>query len=101
MYKRQALDVLHREPDIALVVLDVMMPHLSGFDVLAHMRQSEQWRHPPCIVLTAAGQEAQHQRALALGATEFMTKPFSPKKLYLRTAELTGVAVPSATEGDQ
>ena len=98
---REALDVLHREPDIALVVLDVMMPHLSGFDVLAHMRQSEQWRHTPCIVLTAAGQEAQHQRALALGATEFMTKPFSPKKLYLRTAELTGVAVPSATEGDQ
>lgn len=97
---REAIDVLNREDDIALVLLDVMMPHLSGFDVLSHMRQSERWRDTPCIVLTAAGQDAQHQRALALGATEFMTKPFSPKKLYLRTAELSGVSVPPLVEGD-
>lgn len=97
---REAIDVLNREDDIALVLLDVMMPHLSGFDVLSHMRQSDRWRDTPCIVLTAAGQDAQHQRALALGATEFMTKPFSPKKLYLRTAELSGVSVPPTTEGD-
>lgn len=97
---REAIDVLNREDDIALVLLDVMMPHLSGFDVLSHMRQSERWRDTPCIVLTAAGQDAQHQRALALGATEFMTKPFSPKKLYLRTAELSGVSVPPLAEGD-
>lgn len=97
---REAIDVLNREHDIALVLLDVMMPHLSGFDVLSHMRQSERWRDTPCIVLTAAGQDAQHQRALSLGATEFMTKPFSPKKLYLRTAELSGVSVPPITEGD-
>lgn len=97
---REAIEVLNREPDIALVLLDVMMPHLSGFDVLSHMRQSDHWRHTPCIVLTAAGQEAQHQRALALGATEFMTKPFSPKKLYLRTAELTGASVPPSPDAD-
>ena len=97
---REAIDVLNREDDIALVLLDVMMPHLSGFDVLSHMRQSDRWRDTPCIVLTAAGQDAQHQRALALGATEFMTKPFSPKKLYLRTAELSGVSVPLISEGE-
>lgn len=97
---REAIDVLNREDDIALVLLDVMMPHLSGFDVLSHMRSSDRWRTTPCIVLTAAGQEAQHQRALALGATEFMTKPFSPKKLYLRTAELAGVSVTPQGEGD-
>ena len=45
----------------------------------------------PCIILTAAGQEVQHQRAMELGATEFLTKPFSPKKLYARTAELAGL----------
>lgn len=97
---REALDVLAREDDIALVLLDVMMPHLSGFDVLSEMRASERWRHTPCIVLTAAGQETQHQRALALGATEFMTKPFSPKKLYQRTAELSGVALPPSSDSD-
>lgn len=98
---REAIEVLEREGDIALVLLDVMMPHLSGFDVLSHMRASDRWRDTPCIVLTAAGQEAQHQRAVALGATEFMTKPFSPKKLYLRTAELAGVTVPPAGEGQE
>jgi two-component system alkaline phosphatase synthesis response regulator PhoP len=45
----------------------------------------------PCIVLTAAGQEQHHKQAMALGANDFLTKPFSPKKLYARAAELTGV----------
>ena len=97
---REAIEVLTRETDIALVLLDVMMPHLSGFDVLAHMRASERWRDTPCIVLTAAGQDAQHQRAISLGATDFMTKPFSPKRLYQRTAELVGVALTPVVESE-
>ena len=88
---REALDVLEREPDICIVLLDLMMPHLSGLDVLAAMREDPRWRELPCIILTAAGQEQQHQRALELGATEFLTKPFSPKKLYARAAELAGI----------
>jgi DNA-binding response OmpR family regulator len=88
---REALEVLDREGDIDLVLLDVMMPNLSGFDVLARMRASERWRDTPCIVLTAAGQDAQHRRAMELGATDFLTKPFSPKRLYALSAELAGV----------
>jgi len=89
---REAVEVLEREPDIDLVLLDLMMPHLSGLDVLAFMRAHERWKHLPCIILTAAGQEAQHRKAMELGASEFVTKPFSPKKLYARAAELAGVA---------
>lgn len=89
---REALEALEREPDIGLVLLDVMMPHLSGLDVLAAMKADPRWRELPCIILTAAGQEAQHRRALELGVSEFLTKPFSPKKLYARAAELAGVA---------
>ncbi len=89
---REALEALEREPDIGLVLLDVMMPHLSGLDVLATMKADPRWRDLPCIILTAAGQEAQHRRALELGVSEFLTKPFSPKKLYARAAELAGVA---------
>jgi len=88
---REALEVLDREPDIDLVLLDVMMPHMSGFDVLAHMRASDRWRRTPCVVLTAAGQDSQHRRAMELGATKFLTKPFSPKRLYALSAELAGV----------
>src|SRR5688500_11409781 len=88
---REALDVLQRETDISLVLLDLMMPHLSGLDVLAAMRKDDRLKDLPCIILTAAGQDQQHRRALELGATDFMTKPFSPKKLYQRTAELSGL----------
>jgi DNA-binding response OmpR family regulator len=89
---REALEVLRREPGIQIVLLDLMMPHLSGLDVLAEIRANPDWKTLPCIILTAAGQEQQHQLALRLGATEFLTKPFSPKKLYARTAELVGIA---------
>jgi two-component system alkaline phosphatase synthesis response regulator PhoP len=88
---REALEILEREPDIALVMLDLMMPHLSGLDVLARMRADERWRDLPCIILTAAGQEQQHRNAMDLGATDFLTKPFSPKRLYARAAELAGL----------
>jgi len=94
---REALEVLRREPDIALVLLDLMMPYLSGLDVLAEMKQDERLKHLPTIVLTAAGQEQQHRMAMELGASDFMTKPFSPKRLYARAAELAGIATePSA-----
>ena len=90
---REALQVLEREPDVALVLLDLMMPHLSGLDVLATMRKDDRWRSLPCIILTAAGQEQQHTSAIELGANDFLTKPFSPKKLYARAAELVGLGV--------
>lgn len=89
---REALDALRSESDIALVLLDLMMPHLSGLDVLAAMKNDARLRVLPCIILTAAGQEQQHHRAMELGASEFLTKPFSPKKLYARAAELVGLA---------
>jgi two-component system, OmpR family, alkaline phosphatase synthesis response regulator PhoP len=89
---KEALEVLEREKDITLVMLDLMMPYLTGLDVLATMRKDSRWKALPCIILTAAGQEQQYQRAMELGASEFLTKPFSPKKLYARAAELAGVS---------
>jgi DNA-binding response OmpR family regulator len=68
-----------------------MMPHLSGLDVLAAMRANPKYATLPCIILTAAGQEEQHTRAMELGATDFLTKPFSPKRLYATAAELVGL----------
>ena len=97
---QEALETLEREPDIGLVLLDLMMPRLSGLDVLARMRQDDRWKSLPCIILTAAGQEQQHRSAMGLGASEFLTKPFSPKKLYARAEQLAGFAPEEpATEG--
>ena len=88
---KEALEVLEREPDVGLVLLDLMMPYLSGLDVLAKMRGDARWKGLPCIILTAAGQDQQQQKAMEAGASEFLTKPFSPKKLYARAAELVGL----------
>lgn len=89
----QALEMLERDPDVKLVLLDIMMPQISGLDVLQRMREHERWRDIPCVILTAAGQDNQRERALTLGATDFLTKPFSPKRLLQRTAELTGMPI--------
>ena len=89
---QEAVDVLEQESDLDLVVLDLMMPRLSGLDVLDRIRSSEKWKDLPCIILTAAGQEEYEREARTSGATDFITKPFSPKKLYALIAQLTGVA---------
>ena len=95
---KEALEVLRRDDDIALVLLDLMMPYLSGIDVLTEMKKDERLKDLPTIILTAAGQEHQHRLAMDLGASDFITKPFSPKRLYARAAELAGVAVEPSAE---
>jgi DNA-binding response OmpR family regulator len=87
---QEALDFINNDGQLDLALLDLMMPKLSGLDVLREIREQERFKTLPCIILTAGG-DAKHERdALALGATQFLTKPFSPKKLYALVARLTG-----------
>ena len=87
---QEALDFVNNGEKLDLVLLDLMMPKLSGLDVLKRIREQERFKSLPCIILTAGG-DAKHERdALELGATQFLTKPFSPKKLYALVARLTG-----------
>ena len=84
---REALERIQSDEQIDFILLDIMMPYISGLDVLAEIRQIPARRDTPVIVLTAKGQESDRRRALALGATDFFTKPFSPKKLLARIDE--------------
>ncbi|MCC7194004.1 MAG: response regulator [Gemmatimonadaceae bacterium] len=84
----EAMRVMEDDPAVALVVLDLMMPGLSGLEVLGRMRADARWKDTPCIILTAAGHDEQRAEALRLGATDFLTKPFSPKRLLARATEL-------------
>ena len=84
-----ALAALEAYPDVALMLLDVMMPGLTGLEVLERIRADARWRDLRCVILTAAGHEQQRADAMRLGVDDFMTKPFSPKRLYARVAELT------------
>jgi CheY-like chemotaxis protein len=85
---RAALERLEHDDDIDVVLLDIMMPHLSGLDVLARVRRMPERKDLPVIILTAKGQDADRDRAMELGATDFWTKPFSPSKLLARIDEL-------------
>jgi DNA-binding response OmpR family regulator len=89
-----ALDALRRPEPIDLVLLDIMMPHASGLEVLAEARTLPHRRETPVIILTAKGQDADRKQALELGAIDFFTKPFSPKKLMARVDEIFGNDVP-------
>jgi two-component system, OmpR family, alkaline phosphatase synthesis response regulator PhoP len=85
---RAAISRLEGDETIDLVLLDIMMPYLSGLDVLAQLKQLPHRADTPVIILTAKGQEADRERAMELGASDFLTKPFSPNKLLLRINEI-------------
>ena len=96
----EALEVINNDGHIDLALLDLMMPKLSGLDVLRKVREQERFKSLPCIILTAGG-DAKHERdALALGATQFLTKPFSPKRLYALVARLTGAPDEAGMSGE-
>ncbi len=88
---QEAMDVIARERP-ALVLLDVMMPIKSGFDVCCELRASEALRDTLVLMLTAKGRDTDVAKGMALGANAYMTKPFSTKELVSKVREMLGEA---------
>ena len=87
--KQQALDaILQQRPD--LVLLDVMMPKKSGFDVLQAVREHDELAGLRILMLTAKGRDTDMAKGLALGADDYMTKPFSTRELVDKVRALLG-----------
>ena len=79
----EALKILiETQPDVLL--LDLMMPEVTGFDILTKMRESDDFRYLPVIVLTSSTDAETKLKALELGATDFLAKPVDPSELVLR-----------------
>ena len=89
----EAVDIFFAEKDIALIILDVMMPKMDGWEVCREIRQ---YSKIPIIMLTARGDEQDELLGFELGVDEYISKPFSPKILVarveaiLRRSNLTG-----------
>lgn len=81
----EALDVFYKEKDIALIILDVMMPKLNGWDVCREVRETSK---VPIIMLTAKGDESDELNGFELGVDEYISKPFSPKILVARVGAI-------------
>jgi DNA-binding response OmpR family regulator len=77
----EALDLFYANNDIALVILDVMMPKLNGYEVLKEIRGCSK---VPVVMLTARGEEQDELKGFELGVDEYISKPFSPKILVAR-----------------
>ncbi len=84
----EAIARLESDTPYDLVLTDLMMPGHSGLDVLARARRLPHRGGLPVVMLTAKGQDADRERAGSLGVDDFITKPFSPKKLLVRIREL-------------
>ena len=88
---QEALDaIIEHRPD--LVLLDVMMPRKSGFDVLQALRERDDLAAIRVLMLTAKGRDTDMAKGLALGASAYMTKPFSTRELVDKVRELLGTA---------
>jgi two-component system phosphate regulon response regulator PhoB len=90
----QALEALAEEPP-DLVLLDWMLPHLSGIEICRRIRRDPETRDLPVIMLTAKGEETDRIRGLDTGADDYVTKPFSPAELVARVRALLRRARPA------
>lgn len=81
---RKAVERIDAGPAADLVLLDVMLPYLDGFELLARLRANPAWLQVPVIILTSRTREHDAVRALGLGADDYLTKPFSPPELVAR-----------------
>ena len=77
----EALDCFYKDKSIALIILDVMMPKMNGFEVCKEIRETSK---VPIIMLTAKGEESSELQGFELGVDEYISKPFSPKILVAR-----------------
>lgn len=76
-----------------LLLLDVLMPGLSGFEVLRQLRSAERGTRLPVILLTGSAQEADIERGFELGADDYIVKPFNPRELLSRVNAVLARAV--------
>jgi len=92
----EALSKLNKNID--LILLDIMMPDMNGFDVLKKIRQSDYYKDIPVIFLTAKSSETDEIKGLNLGAHDFIAKPISPQKLIARVK--TNIRKPQNSKND-
>lgn len=79
---KEALEKMSQKPD--LIIIDVMMPRMNGYEVCEKLRRMEEYKNIPIVFLTAKSSEIDEVHGLNLGANDFIQKPISPKKLIAR-----------------
>ncbi len=76
----EALRLLPREP-VDLIITDINMPDINGLELVSFVRGSENYRHIPLFIISTEGSDRDREKGLALGANEYLVKPFDPARL--------------------
>lgn len=94
----EGLDILKRE-EFALLILEIMLPGMDGFEVLEHIRADPRWDAMPIVMCSARADKEAPSRALALGADAYVTKPFLPTDIIeqVQTLLINGRKKPTET----
>lgn len=85
---RAAQQLIDGSPAPTIAILDIMLPYVDGYELLARLRAIEAWRDVPVIILSARSQEQDIVRGLDAGADDYIVKPFKPEELRARIRRL-------------
>ena len=91
---RQAVEWVDTQDPAALVLLDIVLPYISGQQVVKHVRASKRWADVPVVMLSGKSAERDMLEALKSGASDYVTKPFNPEILMARVQRLIAPASP-------
>jgi CheY-like chemotaxis protein len=78
---RDGIELLQKTPDVGLVLMDVMMPEMDGYETMRQIRRLPQYRGLPILALTAKAMKGDREKCLEAGASDYITKPVDPDRL--------------------
>ncbi|HJS44951.1 MAG TPA: HAMP domain-containing protein [Rhizomicrobium sp.] len=78
---REAIDLVHSTPELAIVLMDIMMPEMDGYQTIAHIREEPEYRRLPIIALTAKAMKGDREKCLEAGASDYLAKPVNTEQL--------------------
>ena len=78
---RQAIDIIQSEPDLSVVLMDIMMPEMDGYETIQRIRKDARYRRLPIIALTAKAMKGDREKCLDAGASDYIAKPVNTKEL--------------------
>ena len=78
---RQAIELIHATPDLAIVLMDIMMPDMDGYETMREIRKSAEFRTLPILALTAKAMKGDREKCLNAGASDYIAKPVNTDQL--------------------